>query len=81
MVGGVDSINVYVVSLLRGSSFLVFNSKCFVESTAVVLMERILFFPFSVYPNHLFGPTIEGPRGSKWVIGVSVYDVVEESFL
>jgi hypothetical protein len=69
------------VSSLRGSSFLVFDFKHFVESTAVVLVERILFFPFAMQPDHFFGPLVEGPGGGKWVVGISVYDGIEESFL
>jgi hypothetical protein len=69
------------VSSLRGGVFLVFDSKCFVESTAVVFVEGVLFLPFAVQPNCFFGPMIEGPRSSEWVIGISVYDGIEESFL
>jgi hypothetical protein len=81
MVGGADSIHIHVVSSLRGSALLVFNSKHFVESTVVVFIEGVLFLPFPMQPNYFSGTTIEGPRGSKWVIGISVYNGVEESFL
>jgi hypothetical protein len=50
MVGGANSVNIYVVSSLRGGAFLVmvFNSKCFVESTAIILVEGVLFLPFAI---------------------------------
>jgi hypothetical protein len=51
MVSSVDSINVYVVSSLGGSAFLVFDSKHFVESAVVVFVKGILFLPFTMQPN------------------------------
>jgi hypothetical protein len=81
MVGGADSIDIHVVSFLRSSAFLVFDSKCFIESTVVVLVEEVLFLPFAIQPNGSFGPSIEGPRGSKWIIGIGIYDCIKESFL
>jgi hypothetical protein len=45
-----NSINIYMVSSLRGGALLVvaFDSKCFVESATVVIVEGILFFPFAM---------------------------------
>jgi hypothetical protein len=50
VVGGANSIDIHVVSSLRGGMFLVvvLDSKCFVESTAIILMEGILFLLFAV---------------------------------
>jgi hypothetical protein len=81
MIGGMDSIDVHVVSSLRGGAFLVFNSKCLVESAVVVFVEGVLFLPFAVQSNCFFGPTVEGLEGSEWVIGIDVYDSIKESFL
>jgi hypothetical protein len=81
VVGGADSINIHVVPSLRGSAFLVFDSKCFVESTAEVIMEGVLFLLFAMLFNCFLGPMVKGPRGSKGIIGISIYDVVKESFL
>jgi hypothetical protein len=69
------------VSSLRSSAFLVFDSKCFVESAAVVFMKGVLFLLFAMQPNCFFGLMIEGPRGSEWVIGISIYNGIKESFL
>jgi hypothetical protein len=80
MVGSVDSIDVHVVSSLRGSTFLVFDFKCFVESAVVVFVEGILFLPFAMQPNYFFSPTIEGPGGSEWVVGISVYNASRSPF-
>jgi hypothetical protein len=81
VVGGADSIDIHVVSSLRGSTLLVLDPKCFVESAVVVFVEGILFLPFTMQPDCLFGPAIEGPRGSKWVISISIDDGIKESFL
>jgi hypothetical protein len=70
-----------MVSSLGSSAFLVLDSKCFVESTVVIFMKEVLFFLFAMQPNCFFGPSVEGPRGSKWIIGISVYDGIEESLL
>jgi hypothetical protein len=81
MVGGADSTDVYVVSSLRGSTFLIFDSKHFVESAAVVFVKGILFLPFTMQPNCFFGPSVEGSRGSEWIVGISAYNGIKESFL
>jgi hypothetical protein len=69
------------VSSLRGSALLVFDSKHFVESAAVVFMEGILFLPFTMQPNCFFGPIVKGLGGSEWVVGISVYNGIKKSFL
>jgi hypothetical protein len=48
MVDGANSIDIHVVSSLRGGVFLILDSKHFVESTAIVFVEGVLFFLFSV---------------------------------
>jgi hypothetical protein len=70
MVGGADSIDVYMVSSLRGSSFLVFDSKHFVESTMKAIVEGILFLPFAVLLDCFLGPMVKGPRGGEGIIGI-----------
>jgi hypothetical protein len=72
MVGGTDSIDVHMVSSLRGSLLLVlvFDSKCFVESTAKAVMEGVLFLSFPVVLDCLLGPMFKGPGGSKGVISI-----------
>jgi hypothetical protein len=72
MIGGADSINIHMVSSLRGSSLLVlvFDSKHFVESAAKAVMESVLFLPFAVLFDCLLGPAIEGPRCSEGIIDI-----------
>jgi hypothetical protein len=60
---------------------LILNSKHFVESTAVVFVEGILFFPFIMQPDRFSGPAIKGPGGGKWVVGISIYNGIKKSFL
>jgi hypothetical protein len=83
VVGGVDGVDIHVVSSLRGGAFLVvvLDSKHFVESAAIVLVEGVLFLPFAMQLDCFFGPAVEGPGGSKWIVGVRVYDSIKESFL
>jgi hypothetical protein len=71
------------MSSLRGGMFLVvvLNSKHFVESTAIVFMESILFLLFAMQFDCFSGPTVEGPRGSEWIIGIGIYNGIKESFL
>jgi hypothetical protein len=72
MVGGTDSIDIHMVSSLRGSSFLVlvFDSKCFVESTAKAIMEGVLFLLFTMLLDCFLGPMIKGPGGGEGIIGI-----------
>jgi hypothetical protein len=72
-----------MMSSLRGSAFLVvvLDSKHFVESTMIILIEGVLFLLFAMQLNCFSGPTIKGPGGSEWVVGIGIYDGIKESFL
>jgi hypothetical protein len=72
VIGGADSIDVHMVSSLRGSSFLVlvFDSKHFVESTTKAIVKGVLFLPFAVLLDCFLGPAIEGPRHGKRIVDV-----------
>jgi hypothetical protein len=72
-----------MVSSLRGGVLLVviLNSKHFVESAAIAFMKGVLFLPFAMQFDCFFRPMVESPGGSKWVIGIRVYDSIKESFL
>jgi hypothetical protein len=72
MVGGANSVDIHVVSSLRGSMLLVvvFDSKRFVESTAKAIVEGVLFLPFAMLFDCFLGPTVKGPRGGKGIIGI-----------
>jgi hypothetical protein len=61
-----------MVPSLRGSSFLVliFDSKCFVESTMEAFMESILFLPFAMLFDCFLGPAIKGPRCGEGIIDI-----------
>jgi hypothetical protein len=61
-----------MVSSLRGSSFLVliFDPKCFVESTTEAFMKGVLFLPLAVLLNCFLGPAIKGPRCGEGIIDI-----------
>jgi hypothetical protein len=72
MVGGSDSIDIHMVSSLRGSSLLVlvFDSKHFVESTMKAIMEGILLLLFAMLLDCFLGLMIKGPRGGEGIIDI-----------
>jgi hypothetical protein len=72
MIGSSDSIDIHMMSSLRGSTLLVLilDSKCFVESTAEAFVKGILFLSFAVLFDGFLGPVIEGPRCGEGIINI-----------
>ena len=80
-----NSVDIYVVSSLRGGFLSIvgvsFDSKGFVEFSAVIVFEGDLFLPFAMLFNCFLSLTFKVPR----ILGVGVIDIrvdygVEETF-
>ena len=88
VIGGADSIDIYVDSTLGGGVFpfilstLLVDSKGSVESVVVPVLMGNLLLPFAMQSDHFLGPSFKVPRVlGQGVVFICVDDGIKERFL